>query len=118
MPSMLVPNQDQLVTMLPKTAMTIRPRSRIMPPQRAWRMMAFQRTMISAPFPWGPIPRSGPGLVRPDAAEDGADEAGEGGETDHPVDHAAQRDGGGFRNAAEGAADQIDHADGACEEGR
>ena len=47
MPSMLVPNYDQEVTMFPKTAMTI------MPPQRTWRMMAFQITMSSAPFSLG-----------------------------------------------------------------
>jgi hypothetical protein len=40
--------------MLPKTAMTI------MPPQRTWRMMAFQITMSSAPFSLGSQPQKRP----------------------------------------------------------
>ena len=64
-----------------------------------------------------PAPEAAPRLVGPDATEHGADEAGEGGETDHAVDHAAQRGGGGFRDISEGAADQIDGGDGAGEEG-
>jgi hypothetical protein len=60
MPSMLVPNQDQLVTMLPKMARTMRPRSRTMPPQRACRIIAFQITMSSAPFSFGSQPQNRP----------------------------------------------------------
>ncbi len=57
---MFVPNQLQLVTMLPNTAMAITPRAFTMPPQRAWRMMAFQMTMISAPFSFGSQPQKRP----------------------------------------------------------
>src|SRR5262252_6170187 len=60
MPSMLVPNQDQLVTMLPKTASSAIPFSRTSPAQRAWRMTAFQRTMRIAPFSLGSHPQNRP----------------------------------------------------------
>ena len=60
MPSMLTPNQDQLVTMLPKTARTMRPRCLTRPPQRACRMRAFQSTMRSAPFSFGSQPQKRP----------------------------------------------------------
>ena len=60
MPSMLTPNQEKLVTMLPKTAIAIRPRSLIIPPQRACRMIAFQSTISSAPFSFGSQPQNRP----------------------------------------------------------
>ena len=58
MPSMFVPNDHAVIT-LPKMAAAM-PRSRMMPPQRAWRMAAFQITIISAPFSLGSQPQNRP----------------------------------------------------------
>ena len=60
MPSMLVPNHDQLVTMLPAMDNRWMPRSRTMPPHRACRISAFHRTMINAPFSLGSQPQNRP----------------------------------------------------------
>src|SRR6266436_2944171 len=60
MPSMLTPNQEKLVTILPKTAKLTKPLSRTRPPQRAWRIKAFQRTIRSAPFSFGSQPQNRP----------------------------------------------------------
>ena len=60
MPSMLVPNHDHAVTIVPAMAQAIRPRSPIIPPQRAWRMMAFHKTRMSAPFSFGSQPQNRP----------------------------------------------------------
>ena len=59
-PSMFTPNQEKLVTMFPKIAMFMIPRSRTSPPQRACRITAFQITMISAPFSFGSQPQKRP----------------------------------------------------------
>jgi len=60
MPSMFTPNHEKLVTTLPNTAMVIRPRSLIKPPQRACKMTAFHNTMMSAPFSFGSQPQNRP----------------------------------------------------------
>src|ERR1051325_1902095 len=59
-PSMLTPNQEKLVTMLPKIAITARPRCRINPPQRACRVIAHQSTISTAPFSFGSQPQKRP----------------------------------------------------------
>jgi len=43
-----------------------------------------------------PTPESTPGLIGPDATEDGADQTEEGRETHDAVDHALERFGGSF----------------------
>src|SRR5436190_20229932 len=57
---MLTPHQEKLVTMLPKIAMIIRPRCRMKPPQRAWKMIAHHRTISTAPFSFGSQPQKRP----------------------------------------------------------
>jgi hypothetical protein len=65
-----------------------------------------------------PAPEPAPGLVGPDAAEDGADEAEEGREADDPIDHPAE----GVRRAPvergrADAAEDVDQREHAREEG-
>ena len=65
-----------------------------------------------------PAPESPPGLIGPDAAKDGADEAEECGKADDAVDHAAEGFGGGGVEAlGEEAAKDVDDGKEACEEG-
>src|ERR1700693_3818541 len=59
-PSMLTPNHDRLVMILPNTAKTATPRSRAYPPHRACKIIAFQITMRSAPFSFGSQPQKRP----------------------------------------------------------
>src|SRR6201989_1087560 len=57
---MLTPKQDKLVMTLPNTVKRAIPRSLADPPHRACRMMAFQRTIKSAPFSFGSQPQNRP----------------------------------------------------------
>src|SRR5437764_9994370 len=59
-PSMFTPNQEKLVTTLPKIAMIMSPRCRINPPQRACKMIAHQSTISTAPFSFGSQPQKRP----------------------------------------------------------
>ena len=52
--------ERQPVMMMPTTQSTMNPRSFTMPPQRACRMTAFQRTMRIAPFSFGSQPQNRP----------------------------------------------------------
>ncbi|MFM1944286.1 MAG: hypothetical protein RI897_3268 [Verrucomicrobiota bacterium] len=64
-----------------------------------------------------PSPETSPGLVCPDTAEDGADEAKESGEADDTVDEAADDlDLFGAEHAGEGAEDEEEDAEEAGEE--
>src|SRR3954469_3724304 len=70
-----------------------------------------------AVFFWIPAPESAPGLVGPDAAENGADEGEENGEADDAVDHSAKL--AAFvlgHGRAEDTFDHIDDAEHAGEE--
>src|SRR6266478_1153292 len=78
MPSMFTPNQERLVTMLPKTAITIKFRWVASPPQRACRIKTFHKTIMSAPFSLGSHPQNGP------------DEAEQGCKTHDPKHHALE----------------------------
>ena len=58
---MFTPNHEKLVTMLPKSAMIIRPRCRMNPPQRACKVIAHQSTISELARNLGldlPLPRS------------------------------------------------------------
>src|SRR6516225_6597507 len=57
---MLTPNHDRLVTILPNTVISAKPRSRTYPPQRACNVMAFHKTIRSAPFSLGSQPQNRP----------------------------------------------------------
>src|SRR5580704_12952879 len=57
---MLTPNHDRLVMTLPNTVNRAMPRSLANPPQRACRIIAFQRTMRRAPFSFGSQPQNRP----------------------------------------------------------
>src|SRR5580704_2417824 len=57
---MLTPNQDKLVMTLPNTVKSAIPRSLANPPHRACKMMAFHKTIRSAPFSFGSQPQNRP----------------------------------------------------------
>src|ERR1700730_12121004 len=57
---MLTPNHERLVMTLPNTVNSAIPRSLAYPPHRACRMMAFHRTIRSAPFSFGSQPQNRP----------------------------------------------------------
>ena len=92
MPSMFTPNHDQLVTTLPKIAMTMKPRCpNESAPARVQDDRVPEDDEKRAVFLRIPSPETAPRLIGPDAAENRPDKTEEGRETNDPVDHAGKR---------------------------
>ena len=117
-PRRVVPNQEKAVTTLPRTARTARPRWRMRPPQRAWRNESVpEDDENSAVFLGVPTPEAASGLIGPDAAMNGADEAEEEGEADDAIYHGGEALSAGASNRGFAREDEEGDAEEAGEEG-